>query len=141
VDHGVIYEDVDQLRLVSVAHGEDLVVDRDHTVGTDPTQHPLAAVVLGCVDRDGRGVGGDGDQPEPLRRSGHLQGLVRTHRVVVLDPCIQRCLGGLEGGEGSIGEELPAQALMEPLDLAGGGGRADRGVAVGDAILPADPVE
>jgi hypothetical protein len=49
------------------------------------------------------------------------------------------------GGEPSLREreeeELLVQALVEPFDLPGGGGRADTGVAMGDAVLPADAVE
>jgi hypothetical protein len=47
----------------------------------------------------------------------------------------------LQRRERPIGQELPAEALVEALDLAGGGGRSDRGVTMGDAVLPADPVE
>jgi hypothetical protein len=64
-----------------------------------------------------------------------------TVGVVVAHPRVQLGLGLLQAGEGPVGQELLSQALVEPLDLAGGGGRSDSGVAVGDPVLPADPIE
>jgi len=52
LDHGVVDEHVDEFPLEGVRDREELVVDRDHPVGADPSEHPLSPVVLGLIDRD-----------------------------------------------------------------------------------------
>jgi len=47
--------------------------------------------------------------------------LVLALAVIAGDPGIELGLSRLERGEGPVGQELTAQALVEPLDLAGGG--------------------
>jgi hypothetical protein len=74
------------------------------------------------IHRD-RDVGlGQRSEPEPLGRGRHLQGLVRSVRVVLGDPAIELGLGDVGRRERAAVQELPTQALVEPLDLAGGGG-------------------
>lgn len=43
---------------------------------------------------------------------------MRTVGVVVGDPRVELGLGLLQRGEAPVGEELFAEALVEPLDLA-----------------------
>src|SRR5439155_16288920 len=74
-------------------------------------------------------------------RGRHVEGLVRPLGVVGLDPGIELLLRSLEGGERASVQELLAKALVEPLDLAGGRGRARSGVTVRDPVLTQDPVE
>jgi hypothetical protein len=67
---------------------------------------------------------------------------MRPVAVVFGYPGIHRGLGRQQVVEGfSVVEELAAQSLMEPLDFTGGGGTGWLGEPVGDAIVPADPVE
>jgi len=66
---------------------------------------------------------------------------VGTVGVVFADPGIQRCLGRFQRGEDAAVEPLTAQRQVEPLDLAGRGGRGRGGEPVGDAVLAADLVE
>jgi len=67
---------------------------------------------------------------------------MRPTLVVVLHPSIQDLLGDLGAGQRRQGgQQLLAQGLVEPLDLAGGGRGPDPGEAVGDAVLPQDPLE
>ena len=62
--------------------------------------------------------------------------------VVLLPPGIHRGLGGLDRGKRpGVVEEVGLQGLVPALDLADGGRRVDLGQPVGDAVLPADPVE
>jgi hypothetical protein len=87
-------------------------------------------------------VGGVGLGQEPLGRGLPTQRLVRPSLVVVLHPGIQDLLGDLQAGQRRQGgQQLLAQRLVEPLDLAGGGRRPDPGQAVGDAVLAQDPLE
>src|SRR6476646_5159025 len=69
------------------------------------------------------------------------QRLVRTLRVVVGNPLIERLLGRLQVPEDLPGVELDAETAVEALDLAGGGRRARLGEDVVDAVLPTDAVE
>lgn len=64
-----------------------------------------------------------------------------THGVVVDHPGVQRGLGRFQRREHAVGEELAAYGLVEPLDLAGGGGRMRRGQQVTDAVIVTDAVE
>jgi hypothetical protein len=57
------------------------------------------------------------------------------------DPGIELGLGLLDRGEAPVGEELLAKALVEALDLAGGGRGTHLRVSMRDAVLPTDPVE
>ena len=84
-----------------------------------------------------------GDRCEPLGGGGHVQGLVgAAGGVVAGHPLIQGGLHVLDAVEGPVvGEQIPAQGLMEPLHLAGGGGRGGLGETVHDAVVPADPIE
>src|SRR5665809_143123 len=93
------------------------------------------------IDRDRGRVLGQRLKAETARGRRHLERLVRPLGVVVGDPGIELGLGGLVRAEREVGQELPAKALVEPLDLAGGGRSADGSVAVRDAVLAADPVE
>jgi hypothetical protein len=61
--------------------------------------------------------------------------------VVVGHPGIQDLLGVVERVEAAAGQQLGSQGLVEPLDLAGGGGGTDPGEQVGDPLLAADAVE
>jgi hypothetical protein len=92
-------------------------------------------------DRDRDRVAGERREPEPLGRRGHLERLVGSFGVVGADPAVELDLGLLERCEGPVGQELAAERLMEPLDLAGRRGRAHGRVPVGDPVLPEDPVE
>ena len=127
--------------LERVADRELLVVDGGHAVGSHAPEHPLAAEVLGTIDRDRGLVLRERREAEPVRGRRHLEGLVRAHRVVVRDPRVERGLRGLERRERPVCEELLAQALVEPFNLAGRRRRAHGGMAMGDPVLPADPVE
>jgi hypothetical protein len=55
-------------------------------------------------------------------------------------PRLQDLLGVVERVEAAAGQ-LGWQGLVEPFDLAGGGGGTDPGEPVGDAVLAADAVE
>jgi hypothetical protein len=63
-----------------------------------------------------------GPHAEALGGGGHPQGLVWPEGIVVLDPTVKSALGVLQGGWAFLGEELGAEALVEPLDLPRGGG-------------------
>jgi hypothetical protein len=61
--------------------------------------------------------------------------------VVVRHPGVQGGLGLLDGVEQLPVEELAAHRLVQPFDLAGGGGRVRRRQQVADAVVVADPVK
>jgi hypothetical protein len=67
---------------------------------------------------------------------------MRPGRVVLVHPGVHR---GLRGGQvrerDRVIEQLAAQAPVEPLDLPGGRRGPGLGQPVGDAVVPADPVE
>ena len=67
--------------------------------------------------------------------------LVRPLVVVVPHPRVELRLGVGDRGEHLAVEELAAQRLVPPLDLAGRGRRPRRGQQVLDPVVPADPVE
>jgi hypothetical protein len=79
---------------------------------------------------------------KPLRRVVHVQGLVGAVAVVLGHPRVHRGLGSqyIVKGFGVV-EEFAAEAAVEPLDFPGGGGTGGFGEPVGDAVVPADPVE
>ena len=112
---------VDQLSLVGVGHREELVVHGDVPVGAHSAQYPLPPVVLGGVDRERGAIDGDRRQGEALGGGRHLERLVRAHGVVVGHPGVELGLDLGDRAEGPVGEELLAQALVEPFDLAGRG--------------------
>ena len=62
--------------------------------------------------------------------------------VVAGHPPIQASLDVLDRVERLlVGEEVPAQGLVEPLDLARSRRRSRLGQPVDDAVVPADPIE
>lgn len=72
----------------------------------------------------------------------HVEGLVRPVGVVLGAEGVDRSLRRVEVGEDfNVVEQFALQALVEPFDLARGGGRAGFGVADDDAVLSADPLE
>ena len=94
---------------------------------------------LGGYPQADRVTGGRG---EPGGGEGHGQGLVRPRGVVVLAPGVHRGLGVLDAGERAVDvEQLQLQCLVQPLDLPGRRRRAGLGQPLGDAVLPADPLE
>lgn len=102
----------------------------DHPVGGHAAADPV--VTSAIVARCGRGRLGcqHGARGESFGGGGHVQGLVRTGVVVVVDPFIEGLLGGLEVGERLMrAEEFSAQAAVEPLDFPG----SWSGFAVGSA--------
>jgi hypothetical protein len=85
----------------------------------------------------GRPVG-----PEQAGRGDHAQRLMRALVVIGMDPPVNRVLrGGQRLERRHVIEQLPAQGLVPPLDLPGRGRRPGPGEPLGDAVLPADPLE
>ncbi len=68
---------------------------------------------------------------------------MRPLGVVVVHPGVQRGLSLGHGGEGPVvgAHPLGPQCLVEPLHLAGGGGRVRGGEQVADAVVGTDPVK
>ena len=67
---------------------------------------------------------------------------MRPSGVVLAHPSVDDSLRGSQVRERhGVIEELAAQAAVEPLDLARGGGMAGLGQPVNDPVVPADPVE
>jgi hypothetical protein len=57
-------------------------------------------------------------------------------------PVVHRGLGVLDAGERPADvEQFQLQGLVQPLNLPGGRGRAGPGQPLGDAVLPAGPLE
>ena len=70
------------------------------------------------------------------------EGLVRPVGVVLLPPGIERGLQSLDRLERAVVvKQLVLQGLVQPLDLSGRGRRRGPGEPLGDAVLPADPLE
>src|SRR5713101_9522183 len=69
------------------------------------------------------------------------QRLVRTLRVVVANPFVQRLLCCLEVAEHLPGVELDSKRLVKALDLPGRGRRAWLGQDVVDSVFATDAVE
>jgi hypothetical protein len=115
----------------------------DPAVAIDPADVLARQGVLDhlALERTGERRGVRAGQAEPLDRCGHPERLVRPKRVVSGDVVIERALNVGDGGEDPGREQLVAKGAVEPLDLAGGGRRADRGEQVEDPVLAADPVE
>ena len=141
LDRRVVDKGIDEFALVGVSDREHLVVDRHHAVGSDPPQDPLAALVLFAEHGNRRRVLRGRHESETIGRHRHLESLVRSLLVVVVDPCIQLFLRELERCERAVDEELFSHALMEAFDLAGGCRRARCGELVGDPVLPAHAIE
>src|SRR3989442_14479795 len=88
------------------------------------------------VPGGGNGVGVHGPpSPRSITRSRSCQS------VDAFYPVIELRLGVFERGEAPIGEELLAERLVEPLNLAGRGRRSHGRVTVRDPVLAADPID
>ena len=78
---------------------------------------------------------------EPLGWGTHLQRLMRPPGVVLGHPGVHRGLRLGQVGEHAAGQQLGLDGLVEPLDLAGRGRRADLGEPLDDPALATQPLE
>ena len=119
--------------------------EADRPASRDPTVAAIAGIApadpASAVDRPSMDPPARRGRAGTAPRGDHPDALVRPVVVVVLDPHVQFGLGVLDRVEHPPGEELAAQRLVEPLDLARRRRRPRRGQQVLDAVLPADPIE
>ena len=87
---------------------------------------------------------GSGDAAGANREAGKAMSSDWCGRSVLYScaPGVQRGLQHLERLERAVHvQQLELQRLVQPLDLARGGRRPGLGQPLGDAVLPADPLE
>src|SRR6202171_3307807 len=116
-----------------------LVTDAHESIASYPSADPLLTVALGTRSQSVLRLVVAG--VEAALRGGVGQRLVRTLRVVVVDPFVQRLLCCLQVAEHLPGVALDSEGLVEALDLAGGGRRVRRREQVVDPVLATDAVE
>src|ERR1700687_3474507 len=101
------------------AYADLLVTDAHESIASHLSADPLLTVALGPRSQSVLRLVVAG--VEAALRGGVGQRLLRTLRVVVVNPFIQRLLCCLQGLEHLPGVELGSKRLVEALDLPGGG--------------------
>src|SRR5712692_6669343 len=104
------------------AYADLLVTDAHESIASHPSADPLLAVALGPRSQSMLRLVVAG--VKAALRGSVGQRLVRTLRVVVVNPFVQRLLCCLQGLEHLPGVELDSEGLVEALDLARRGRRA-----------------
>src|ERR1700736_719774 len=116
-----------------------LVTDAHQSVASHPSANPLLAVALGPRSQSVLRLVVAG--VEAALRGGVRQRLVRTLRVVVVNPFVQRLLCCLQVAEHLPGVELDSEGLVKALDLPCRSRRAWLGQDVVDSVVATDAVE
>src|ERR1700730_8023391 len=121
------------------AYADLLVTDAHESIASHPSADPLLTIALGPRSQSMPRLVVAG--VEAAVRGGVGQRLVRTLRVVVVNPFVQRLLCCLQVAEHLPGVELDSEGLVKALDLAGGARGARRREQVVDSVLATDAVE
>src|ERR1700687_4399999 len=116
------------------AYADLLVTDAHESIASHPSADPLLTIALGPRSQSMPRLVAAG--VEAALRGGVGQRLVRTLRVVVVNPFVQRLLCCLQVTEHLPGVELDSEGLVKALDLPGRGRRAGLGQDVVDSVLP-----
>ena len=116
-----------------------LVTDAHESIASHPSADPLLTVALGPRSQSVLRLVVAG--VEAALRGGVDQRLVRTLRVVVVNPFVQRLLCCLQVAEHLPGVELDSEGLVKALDLPRGGRGARRREQMVDTVLATNTVE